>query len=323
MKLASLINGERDGRLIIVSRDLTRAVIARAAKTLLEALESWESVSDSLATQAQQLEDGMPANVFPFFRQMTLAPLPRAPQWLDASAFKCHSELVAKAWNNRNRWSDETPLMYQGASDDFLPCYGPSLLPSEEHDMDFEAEIVAVVDDVPMGVSAEQALNHVRLIGIANDVSLRAFGASEQDSGFGFVRAKPSTVFGPVFVTPDELAGNWSRGKLHGSITVHVNDHWVGSPHTEYMSFGFGELIAHAATSRRLSVGTIFGSGTVSDPLDDTGSATILEIRAIEKLKYGECRTAFLRFGDSIKINVVDNSGNSIFGVIEHQVLKA
>lgn len=323
MKLASLINGEKDGRLIIVSRDLNRAVKADAAMTLLEAIELWDKVADPLAKQAQHLENGNANGAFAFDKNATQAPLARAPQWLDASAFKTHSELVAKAWNNKNRWSDTTPLMYQGASDDFLPSYGPSYLPSEAHDMDFEGEVVVVVDTVPMGVSPEHALSHIKLVGIANDVSLRAFGAMEQEAGFGFLRAKPSTIFSPVFVTLDELNGDWRGGRFHGALTAHVNNRWVGSPRAEYMSFNFGQLIAHAATSRKLAAGTILGSGTVSDPLDDTGSATILEVRAVEQLKYGECRTPFLKFGDTVKIDVTDQNQNSIFGAIEHQVLKS
>jgi fumarylacetoacetate (FAA) hydrolase len=322
MKLASLINGGKDGRLIIVSRDLTRAVKADAATTLLCAIDLWDQVADSLAAQAEALENGNAEGAFVFDTKTTQAPLARAPQWLDASAFKTHSELVAKAWNNQNRWCDTTPLMYQGASDDFLPSYGPSYLPSAAHDMDFEGEVVVVVDTVPMGISPELALSHIKLVGIANDVSLRSFGAMEQEAGFGFLRAKPSTIFSPVFVTLDELDGNWRNGKLHGALTVHVNNRWIGSPRTEYMHFSFGQLIAHAATSRKLSAGTILGSGTVSDPLDDTGSATLLEVRAVEQLKYGECRTPFLKFGDIVKIEVTDQERNSIFGVIEHQVLK-
>ena len=322
MKLASLINGEKDGRLIVVSRDLTRAVKADAATTLLSAIELWDKVADALAAQAQKLENGNAEGAFGFDKKDTQAPLARAPQWLDASAFKTHSDLVAKAWNNKNRWSDTTPLMYQGASDDLLPSYGPSYLPSESHDMDFEGEVVVVVDTVPMGISAEHALSHIKLVGIANDVSLRAFGAAEQEAGFGFLRAKPSTIFSPVFVTLDELNDNWRDGKLHGALSVHVNDRWVGSPRTEYMNFSFGQLIAHAATSRKLSAGTILGSGTVSDPLDDTGSASLLEVRAVEQLKHGECRTPFLQFGDTVKIDVTDQDQHSIFGVIEHQVLK-
>ncbi len=320
MKLASLKNDRPDGRLIVVSRDLRRAVMADAATTLIEAIRDWRHVAGSLQEQAQRLEDGSQAGSFEFDIRKVQAPMARAPQWLDASAFKTHSDLVAQAWGNRNRWSDLTPLMYQGASDDFLPADGPSRLPSEQHDIDFEGEVAVVVDEVPMAVDAASALDHVRLVMIANDVSLRAFGAVEQEAGFGFLRAKPSTVFSPVAVTPDELGDAWRGGRLLSALHCWVNGRHVGSPAASHMHFHFGQLIAHAATSRRLSAGTIIGSGTVSDPDRNAGSATLLEVRAIETIRFGDSRTPFLRFGDRVRIDVLDDAGHTVFGPIDHAI---
>lgn len=322
MKLATLNKDGQDGRLLIVSPDLTTAVEADAAHTLLAALGSWSLVGPLLRTQAALLATGMAREAFSFDPARILAPLPRAPQWLDASAFRTHSELVAAAWQTANRWNDQAPLMYQGASDDLLPAQGPSYLPDETHDIDFEGEVAVVVDDVPMGVTADAALGHIQLVMIANDVSLRAFGSREQEAGFGFLQAKPSTVFSPVAVTPDELGSAWQGGRLHRPVNVRVNGDWVGSPNATHMSFNFGQLIAHAARSRRLRAGTIVGSGTVSDPDRATGSATLVEVRAIEKALHGAPRTPFLKFGDRVEIEVLDDQGRTIFGAINHQVLR-
>lgn len=322
MKLATLNKDGQDGRLLVVSQDLTIAVEARAAATLLAALGSWSSIGPLLQAEAEQLAAGTAQGAFPFDPGNVLAPLPRAPQWLDASAFRTHSELVAVAWQTANRWNDEAPLMYQGASDDLLPAHGPSYLPDEADDIDFEGEVAVVVDDVPMGVTADAALSHIQLLMIANDVSLRAFGSREQEAGFGFLQAKPSTVFSPLAVTPDELGTTWQGGRLHRPVNVRVNGAWVGSPNATHMTFDFGQLIAHAARSRRLRAGTIVGSGTVSDPDRSTGSATLVEVRAIEKTLHGAPRTPFLKFGDRVEIEVLDDQGRTIFGAINHQVLR-
>lgn len=322
MKLASLRNGTRDGRLLIVSADLARAVEAHAANTMLAALENWSSCESSLRTEAGRLETSSVSSSFRFDPSAVLAPIPKAPQWLDASAFRTHSALVAAAWQTPNRFDDLTPLMYQGASDDLLPAHGPSYVPDEADDIDLEAEIAVVVDDVPMGVNADAALAHIKLVMLANDVSLRAFGPREQRSGFGFLQAKPSTVFSPVAVTPDELAYSWQAGRLNRPVAAFINGFQIGSPNAKHMSFSFGDLIAHAARTRRLSAGTIIGSGTVSDPDRTAGSATLLELRAVEQLEYGAPRTSFLKFGDRVEIDVLDDNGRSIFGRIDHQMLR-
>ena len=323
MRLATLSDGSRDGRLVIVSTDQMWAVAANAAGTLLQALENWGECEPALRTQALALQAHSLSDAFPFRQDRVLAPLPRAPQWLDASAFRTHSELIAEAWQTPNRFDDEIPLMYQGASDDFLPGHGPSNLPDESHDIDFEAEVVVVVDDVAIGTSAAAALDRIRLIMLANDVSLRAFGPREQQSGFGFLQAKPSTIFSPMAVTPDELGDLWQRGRFCGAVTARVNGGWIGAPDASHMTFSFGELIAHAAKTRRLSAGTIIGSGTVSDPDRCKGSATLVELRAVEKLEYGEPRTPFLKFGDRVEIDALDSQGRSLFGRIDHAIARS
>jgi fumarylacetoacetate (FAA) hydrolase len=323
VKFASLRDGSQGGRLLIVSSDQSRAVEASAARTLLSALENWAVCERVLRSQAALLEANSLYNARPFDPSAVLAPLPRAPQWLDASAFRTHNELISRAWGTPNRFDDQVPLMYQGASDDMLPAHGPSYLPDEADDIDLEAEVAVVVDNVPMGVGADAALEHIKLIMLANDVSLRAYGRREMQSGFGFLQAKPSTVFSPLAVTPDELGRAWHRGRLLRSVTVRVNGRWVGSPNAAHMTFSFGELIAHAARTRRLSAGTIVGSGTVSDPDRTAGSATIVELQAVEKFEYGDVRTPFLKFGDRVEIEMLDESGLPLFGRIDHRILKS
>ena len=323
MRLATLADGSRDGRLAIVSTDQMWAVAAHAAGTLLQALENWPECEPALRAQALALQAHSLSDAFPFRQEHVLAPLPRAPQWLDASAFRTHSELVAEAWQTPNRFDDYIPLMYQGASDDFLPAHGPSSLPDESHDIDFEAEVAVIVDEVSIGTSAAAALDRIRLVMLANDVSLRAFGPREQQSGFGFLQAKPATIFSPMAVTPDELGDLWQRGRLCTAVTARVNGAWIGAPDASHMTFSFGELIAHAAKTRRLSAGTIIGSGTVSDPDRRKGSATLVELRAVEKLEYGEPRTPFLKFGDRVEIDALDSQGRSLFGRIDHAIARS
>jgi fumarylacetoacetate (FAA) hydrolase len=323
VKFASLRDGSQGGRLLIVSADQSRAVEASAARTLLSALENWAVCEPVLRSQAARLEANSLYNARPFDPSSVLAPLPRAPQWLDASAFRTHSELVSQAWGTPVRFHDHVPLMYQGASDDMLPAHGPSYLPDEADDIDLEAEVAVVVDDVPMGVGATAAIEHIKLVMLANDVSLRAYGPREMLSGFGFLQAKPSTVFSPLAVTPDDLGRAWQCGRVHRPVTVHVNGRWIGSPNAAHMTFSFGELIAHAARTRRLSAGTIVGSGTVSDSDRAAGSATIVELQAVEKLEYGDVRTPFLKFGDRVEIEMLDESGMTVFGRIDHRILKS
>ena len=252
------------------------------------------------------------------------APLPRAPQWLDGSAFRHHSELFIRAWNLKGaRWDEETPLMYQGASDDFLGPCDDVPLPSEADEIDFEGELAVVTGEVPMGTSEAAAAGHVKLLLLVNDVSLRALGRREMATGFGFLQAKPSSSFSPVAVTPDELGEAWREGRAHLPLLVTLNGQPFGRPHGGQMSFGFPRLLAHAARTRRLSAGTIVGSGTFSDPAPGAGAATLLEQRTVEALERGKPETPYLRFGDRVRLEMRDAEGRSIFGAIDQRMVRA
>jgi fumarylacetoacetate (FAA) hydrolase len=333
MKLASLAHG-RDGRLVVVSRDLTRATDAfPVVATLQAALDDWERLAPRLADLAEGLEHGSVPS-FRFHEHDCASPLPRAYQWLDGSAYVNHVDLVRKARGAQmpeSFWTD--PLMYQGGSDASLGPRTPVHAGSEDHGIDFEAEIAVVTGDVPMGVSAADALGHVRLVMLANDVSLRNLIASELAKGFGFVQSKPPTAFSPVAVTPDELGPAWREGKLHLPLLTQVNGKPFGKPDAGTdMTFDFGALIAHAARTRPLGAGTIIGSGTVSNrdrsggpglPVakGGLGYACIAEQRMVETILNGTAATPFLRFGDSIRIEMKDPAGHSIFGAIEQDIL--
>ena len=330
MKLASL-KGGRDGRLAVVSRDLTRYVLADdIAQTLQEALDKWATCAPALQEIADRLEaentgeDFDPANC--------ASPLPRAYQWADGSAYVNHVELVRKARGAEmpeSFWTD--PLMYQGGSDSFIGPREPILAASEDWGIDFEAEVTVVTDDVPMGVAPEEALDHIKLIMIVNDVSLRNLIPGELAKGFGFFQSKPSSAFSPVAVTPDELGDAWKDGKLHLPLLSFLNGNPFGKPDAGIdMTFDFGQLIAHAAKTRPLGAGSIIGSGTISNKLDGgpgkpiseggVGYSCIAEIRTIETIESGKPQTSFLNFGDRVKIEMLDAEGESIFGAIDHEV---
>ncbi|MBX9907423.1 MAG: fumarylacetoacetate hydrolase family protein [Beijerinckiaceae bacterium] len=333
MKLASLAHG-RDGRLVVVSRDLTRATDAfPVVATLQAALDDWQRHAPRLADLAEGLEHGSVPS-FRFHEHDCASPLPRAYQWLDGSAYVNHVDLVRKARGAQmpeSFWTD--PLMYQGGSDASLGPRSPVHARSEEHGIDFEAEIAVVTGDVPMGVTAAEALGHIRLVMLANDVSLRNLIASELAKGFGFVQSKPPSAFSPVAVTPDELGGAWRDGKLHLPLLTQVNGKPFGKPDAGVdMTFDFGALIAHAAKTRPLGAGTIIGSGTVSNrdkaggpglPVakGGLGYACIAEQRMVETILEGAAATPFLRFGDSVRIEMKDAAGHSIFGAIEQDIL--
>ncbi|MGO4173713.1 fumarylacetoacetate hydrolase family protein [Bosea sp. TAF32] len=333
MKLASLTHG-RDGRLVIVSRDLTRATDAfPVVATLQAALDDWKRLAPRLADLAEGLEHGSVPS-FRFHEHDCAAPLPRAYQWLDGSAYVNHVDLVRKARGAtmpESFWTD--PLMYQGGSDAPLGPRQAIQARSEEDGIDFEAEIAVVTDDVPMGASREDALARIRLVMLANDVSLRNRIPSELAKGFGFVQSKPSSAFSPVAVTPEELGAAWRDGKLHLPLLTQVNGTPFGKPDAGAdMTFDFGTLVAHAAATRRLSAGTIIGSGTVSNRDADGGPgrpvaagglgyACIAEQRMVETILQGEPKTPFLRFGDTVRIEMKDAAGYSIFGAIEQEIL--
>ena len=326
MKLATLNDGTRDGELVVVSSDLARAVSAKPRiANMLGALETWATSEPLLRELAADIETDTCAGAFAFDATTVAAPLPRAPQWLDASAFHSHGDLMEKVFGlDPPPEKHAIPLMYQGGSDDMLGACADVPVPSESLGIDFEAEIGVVVDEVPMGEPAQRALRHVKLIVLINDVSLRALAAREMKSGFGWVQAKPSSSFAPVAVTPDEMGGAWRDARLQLPVHVHWNGDWFGSPHAGAMGFGFDQLIEHAARTRRLRAGTIIGSGTVSNPnFRQIGSACIAERRAIELLDHGSPRTSFMKFGDRVRIEVNDDSGRSIFGAIHQRMVEA
>lgn len=324
MKLATLDDGSRDGRLLVVSRDLTRAVDASGiAATLQAALDNWTLLESDLQRLYQRLNGNAVAGAFDLDPARLAAPLPRAWQWLDGSCFLSHGELMQKAFNLEPiEGAERIPLIYQGAGDDFL---GPRVdipLPSEAHGIDFEGEFAVLLDEVPMGCPAEQALQHVRLVLQLNDVSLRALAPREMKTGFGFLQAKPASSFAPVAVTPDELGSAWRDGRVHLPLKVEWNGEWFGHPHGGAMHFGFHDLIAHAALTRRLSAGTLIGSGTVSNADRSVGSACIAERRAIETIAHGAPRTAFMHFGDRVRMEARGSEGEVLFGAIDQRVVQ-
>jgi fumarylacetoacetate (FAA) hydrolase len=323
MKLATLKAGGRDGKLIVVSRDLTRAAAAsEVAPNLQAVLDDWHAKAPKLAQLSALLNTGRAADAFPFDPSRCHAPLPRAYQWADGSAYVNHVELVRKARGAEmppSFWTD--PLMYQGGSDSFLGPCDPIVAESEEWGIDLEAEVAVVTDDVPMGIKQETAVASIRLLMLANDVSLRNLVPGELAKGFGFFQSKPSTAFSPVAVTPDEMGDAWKGAKVCLPVVVHLNGTPFGRPHAgEDMTFDFAQLIAHAAKTRRLTAGSIVGSGTISNLDRSRGSACIAEKRTLETLERGKASTPFLRFGDRVRIEMLDAEGKSIFGAIDQEV---
>ncbi|MFS2214718.1 fumarylacetoacetate hydrolase family protein [Telluria sp. Tellsp104] len=325
MKLATYRDGSPDGRLMVVSRDLRRAVDAGTiAPNLLLALERWDSAAPALRRLSDMLNEGTAAGAFDFEPQRCMAPLPRTFQWCDASAFLNHGRLMERAFNTPPIPDfDTVPVMYQGASDDFLGPHDDVPLPDEVLGIDFEGEFGVVVGKVPMGAAPAQALAAVRLVVQLNDWSVRALGPREMKSGFGFLQAKPSTSFAPVAVTPDELGDAWRDGRVHLDLDVEWNGECFGHPNGGEMNFGFGDLVAHAARTRRLGAGTIVGSGTVSNADRAAGSACIAERRVIEIIDHGEPRTQFMRFGDRVRMCARGADGAAPFGVIDQRVVRA
>jgi fumarylacetoacetate (FAA) hydrolase len=322
MKFATLKNGQPDGRLVLVSKDLTLAADVRViAPTMHYLLENWSGLASQLEPMYQKLNDRSLKHTFTFDPAACHAPMPRAPQWLDGSAFLNHGVLLQKAFDlpaQENYYS--IPLMYQGASDTFIGPEDPVCLPSETHDIDFEGEYVVFLDEVPMGCPAEQALSHVRLIGLVNDVSLRGFIQQEIQAGFGYVRAKPSSSFAPVVVTPDELEEKWKDGRVCLPLHIEWNGQRFGDANGSEMDFNFAQLIEHAAFNRRLTAGTIVGSGTVSNVDSSKGSSCIAERRALDMLEFGQIKTEFMKFGDHVRMEVFNESGNSVFGAIDQSI---
>lgn len=335
MKLAPLKHG-RDGHLVVVSRDLTRAADASAvAPTLQSALDDWSAASPRLQEIADALEAGRIASL-PFDRAKCAAPLPRAYQWADGSAYVNHVELVRKARGAEmpaSFWTD--PLMYQGGSDTFLGAHDPIVMAVEAWGIDFEAEVAVVVSDLPMGADRDAARAAIELVMIVNDVSLRNLIPAELGKGFGFFQGKPSSAFAPVAVTPEELGAAWDGAKLSLPLVSHLNGDLFGKPNAGIdMTFDFPALIVHAAKTRPLSAGTIVGSGTVSNkdpdggpgrsiPDGGLGYSCVAEMRTVETIRSGKPITPFLKFGDRVRIEMLDDKGRSIFGAIDQVVQQA
>ncbi len=332
MKLASL-KGGRDGRLVVVSRDLTRFTSAEpVARTLQAAFDDWKNAEPRLREIAEALERG--SAVAERFREREAAsPLPRAYQWVDGSAYLNHVELVRRARGAevpKSFFSD--PLMYQGGSDHMIAPRDPVVLADEAWGIDCEGEVAVIVDDVPMGIDAKAARAHIKLVMLVNDISLRNIVPPELAKGFGFLQSKPPTAFSPVAVTPDELGAAWRDAKIHLPLLTAINGKPFGCPNAgNDMTFDFGQLIAHAALTRPLSAGTIVGSGTVSNkgpggtpgqpvPLGGLGYSCIAEIRTVEQLEQGAPKTPFLKFGDTVRVEMKDAAGHSVFGAIENVV---
>ncbi|MFM9889577.1 MAG: fumarylacetoacetate hydrolase family protein [Rickettsiales bacterium] len=325
MKLATLNAPGRDGMLVVVSDDLRHcAAAADIAPTLQQALDDWAKIEPKLRALAVQVNAGNAPGQMAFDETKALAPLPRAYQWADGSAYVNHVELVRKSRGVEmpaSFWTD--PLMYQGGSDVMLAPHADIVLPDVAHGIDFEAEIAVVIDDVPMGVTPEAARAHIKLIMLVNDVSLRNLAMAELQKGFGFFQCKPPTAFSPVAVTPDALVAAWDGGKIHLPLVSHLNGALFGKPNAGVdMVFDFGALIAHAARTRKLSAGTIVGSGTVSNVDRSVGSSCIVEKRLIEKMESGDFKTPFMQFGDRVRIEMFDANGASIFGSIDQQVVQ-
>lgn len=334
MKLATIKNGSRDGKLVLVTKDLSRCVPVPAITANLQgALDSWALSAPKLQEIADKLESDTSVGE-KFSESDAHSPLPRAYQWADGSAYVNHVELVRKARGAEmppSFWTD--PLMYQGGSDSFLAPHDPIRMADEAYGIDMEGEIAVIVDDVPMGANIDQARAAIRLIMIANDVSLRGLIPAELGKGFGFFHSKPSSAFAPVAVTPDELGDAWDGAKLHLPLLVDYNGAPFGKANAGIdMTFDFAQLIAHAAKTRPLCAGTIIGSGTVSNKLDDgpgkaiseggVGFSCIAEVRTIETINDGKPVTPFMKFGDTVRIEMKDAGGASIFGAIDQKVEK-
>jgi fumarylacetoacetate (FAA) hydrolase len=327
VKLASLRQGGRDGTLVVVDNRLERCVRVRGiAPTLQAALDDWAAAEPLLHNIANRLALGEIAETEPFDPASCAAPLPRAYQFADGSAFLSHMELVRRARGAEMPASfRDDPLIYQGLSDGFLGPRDPIALADANWGIDFEAEVAVVLDDVPMGVSAADAGRHIKLVMLCNDVSLRNLVPGEVAKGFGFYQSKPASAFSPVAVTPDSLAEAWDGARLRRPLISQVNGREIGRPNAGVdMTFGFPELIAHAARTRRLGAGTILGSGTVSNKDHRrVGSSCLAEVRAIETIEHGAPKTPFLQFGDTVRIEMLAAAGGSIFGAIEQRVAPA
>lgn len=323
MKLATLKAGGRDGTLVVVSRDLRTAVaVGEIAPTLQLVLDNWDALAPRLEDVYERLNAGAMKGAFDLDPADLAAPLPRAYQWLDGSAYLPHVERVRKA-----RGAEmppefrHDPLMYQGCSDSFIGPRDSVLVADEAYGIDFESEVTVVTDDVPMGVSADAAAAHIKLLMLVNDVSLRNLIPAELGKGFGFLQSKPASAFSPVAVTPDELGNAWHGSKVHLPLVTHLNGEQFGNPECgEDMQFSFAQLLAHAAKTRFLAAGTVLGSGTIANQDTARGASCLAEKRMLEIIADGKPTTPFMSFGDRVRIEMFDGAGESIFGAIDQEV---
>jgi len=323
MKLASLKEGGRDGTLVMVSRDLQRAVRAAGiAPTLQAALDDWSNAAPRLNALSDALNAGTAAGAFALDMDKLTAPLPRAYEFVDGSAYLPHVERVRRARGAEVPKSFYTdPLMYQATSAGFLGPRDDVVVPSEDYGIDLEAEVIVVTDDVPMAVTPEQASAHIQLVGLINDVSLRGLIPGELAKGFGFLQSKPRSALSPVLVTPDELGEAWQGDKLHLPMRTWLNDAWFGAAECGVdMQFSFAELVAHVAKTRPLTAGTLVGSGTIANEDTSLGASCLAEQRTVETLRDGKPSTPFLKYGDTLRIEITDQAGASIFGAIEQRI---
>ena len=325
MKLASLRDASRDGQLLLVSRDLRHAVSAAdIAPSLQHALDHWEQTAAPLAARYREINQGKAAGAFAFDTSKVGPPLPRAYQFIDGSGYQNHGELMKKAFDTSNSigFPTDQPLMYQACSDDFMGPCDPIEAGDEAWGIDFEGELAVIVADVPRQTSREAAAEYIRLVMLANDVSLRNLIMGELAKGFGFYQSKPASSFSPVAVTPDELGGAWRDARLHLPLRITLNGKEFGCVNAGIgATFSFPDFIAHATRTRKLAAGTIIGGGTVSNAEPGVGSSCIAERRALDRIQFGEARTPFLKFGDQLRIEMLDASGLSVFGAIEQKVV--
>jgi fumarylacetoacetate (FAA) hydrolase len=323
MKLASLKSENRDGKLIIVSKDLSRAVFAsNIAETMIEAVENWDSVSEELQQRYTQLNENQLSDAFDFDPKKAAAPLPRCHQFVDASAFLNHGGIMERAYNLEDKTDHENPILIQRQSDDFHGPHDDYYIVSEDDQCDFEGEFAIITGDISMGATEEEAASQIKLVTILNDISMRGHLLREVKRGFGLIKAKTATVFAPVAVTPDELGDAWSDERIHLDLLVKQNGEWFGQPNGREMDYSFGYLLKCLAYNRNLKAGLILGSGTVSNQAaEKVGSACLAETRALNTLNFGEPKADFMRSGDSIRMEALDAEGVSMFGAIDHKIL--
>ncbi|MAD77722.1 MAG: fumarylacetoacetate hydrolase [Rheinheimera sp.] len=316
MKLATIKTQTPDGQLVLISEDLQHFVsVCDIAPSLQEALNSWSNIENQLKQRYQALNSLNLENIIPIENGQFMAPLPRCWQWLDGSLFLNHGILMQQAFHlDPIADADIHPLVYQGAGDSFIASTEVITAPSEQVGIDFEGEFGVIVDEIPMGSSPEFALKQIRLIVMLNDISYRTLGPREMKTGFGFVQAKGQTTFAPIAITPDELGNNWHNGRITLPLEVYRNEKWFGAPDGSDMHFGFHELIAHVAKTRTIKAGTVLGSGTVSNEDPSKGQACISELRAKEMIATGKPQTEFLKSGETVRMQVLDQQGKTVFG---------